>query len=60
VYKNKIKKKIEYIKANKEYLNKKAREKIECKCGAIFCRDNLSKHLKTEKHLIFINSKPNI
>tara|TARA_R110000851_G_scaffold291779_1_gene446184 strand:- start:15 stop:674 length:660 start_codon:yes stop_codon:yes gene_type:complete len=45
----------EYRKANKDVLNEKKKEKITCECGSIFSKGSLSRHIKTNKHLIFIN-----
>jgi hypothetical protein len=56
----------EYYKNNKEKLNeyqkeymkqyRENQEKINCECGGNFTNSSKSKHLKTKKHLNFINT----
>jgi hypothetical protein len=38
-----------------EYKKKYIKLKMTCECGSIFTKVNLSQHLKTKKHLDFIN-----
>ena len=40
----------QYRETNKEKLNEKAREKIQCECGCMISRDHISKHRKSKKH----------
>ena len=61
-YKNKeqkIEKVKEYYNKNKEKVKERESIKITCECGSIFRKYGLQKHVKTEKHLKFIenNSK---
>lgn len=42
---------------NKEEINKKQNEKINCECGSIIARANLRKHQQSKKHQNFMNSK---
>ena len=42
-----------YIK-NKSNLSEKRKEKIECECGSIVRKADMSKHIKTNKHQSFI------
>ena len=53
LYQNKEKRE-EYLKqyreVKKEELNKKAKEKITCECGAIVARGGIAEHKKTLKH----------
>jgi hypothetical protein len=43
------------------YINTKEtlKEKITCECGSIICKCDISKHLKTKKHLAFVASNTN-
>ena len=41
---------------NKEQKRQKAKEKIECACGAIVCRAKMTDHKKTLKHQQYIQS----
>ena len=45
----------EYHEKNKDVIEEKMKEKITCVCGSIFRKDALSRHIKNNKHLIFIN-----
>ena len=42
---------LEYYHKNREQINKKRSEKIECECGSVISRSILYKHKKTKKHL---------
>ena len=48
----------EYREANKEKIaeNKKEyrAEKIHCECGSSICKDKLSRHKKSQKHINFL------
>jgi hypothetical protein len=46
-----------YREENKEARKKKAEEKITCECGSVYRRDVKAKHLKTKKHLKFVEFK---
>lgn len=48
--KNKVKYKMKY-QLNKEALYKKAKTPVKCECGMTTRKDNLSRHLKTKKHI---------
>jgi len=37
--------------------NQKKKEKITCVCGLVLSRGNMSHHIKTKKHITFINSE---
>ena len=55
--KDKIKeRKKKYREENKEKINEKRRENCECECGGKFSNSNRARHLKTKKHLDFINN----
>ena len=41
---------------NREEINKKRNEKIECECGSVISRSVLCKHKKTKKHINFITN----
>lgn len=45
-----------YRTENKIKINEKAKEKITCECGSIFRKSDLSKHLRTNKHITFIEN----
>jgi hypothetical protein len=51
--KNKVKCKNWYYE-NKERVDKYKKEKIECDCGSIVSRTNLTRHKKSKKHLKFL------
>ena len=39
-----------YYEENKEIINEKRKEKVECDCGCIIRKDELVRHLKTQRH----------
>jgi hypothetical protein len=41
----------EYKQANRQIINEKKRQKIECECGHTYSRSNKSVHIKSKKHL---------
>jgi len=45
----------EYYKANKDMIREREREKIKCECGSIIMRNSKSRHVKSEKHINYIN-----
>ena len=49
----------EYRANNKEQIKEKAKEKakekINCLCGSIFCKDRITRHEKTKKKKLFLN-----
>ena len=47
----------EYYEDNKEKLAEKHKEKVQCGCGSEFRKDSLSRHLKTKKHLAWVESQ---
>lgn len=54
--KDKIKEmKKEYRKNNKDKISEKNKEKVTCECGSVLTQQHLSRHLKSKKHLNFIN-----
>jgi len=46
----------QYYETNKEQINEKAKEKMTCECGSIFRKADKSKHVKSNKHINFINN----
>tara|TARA_R110000803_G_C11759441_1_gene293712 strand:- start:21 stop:509 length:489 start_codon:yes stop_codon:yes gene_type:complete len=50
----------QYRDNNKEYLVKKSKEKITCKCGCLIVEANISKHQKTPKHIKLMEEKNNL
>lgn len=42
---------------NKNYILQKAKEKVECECGSILRKWDLTRHLKTKKHQDFITNQ---
>ncbi len=53
--------KLEYMKQyhqdNKEQRNEMRNRKVECGCGSTFARQYRYLHIKTPKHLEFVNNK---
>jgi Uri superfamily endonuclease len=47
----------EYYENNKENINEKRSEKIECDCGGKYTQGHKSHHFKTKKHTKFMNSQ---
>ena len=45
-----------YWEKNATKLNEKRKEKITCECGHILCKRDISKHIKSKKHLNYINN----
>ena len=45
-----------YREENKERLNEKAKEKIQCECGGKFLKRHKSTHFKTKKHQSFVSA----
>ena len=43
-----------YNEKNKEIINKKKTEKIECECGVFVCRAAIARHRKTNKHKLLM------
>ena len=52
--KNKIK---EYYEANKDKISKRKSEKINCECGAVIRKGDLSRHKKTTKHILLATTE---
>jgi hypothetical protein len=46
-----------YRQNNKDELNAKGREVIKCECGADFTRTNKQRHMKSLKHINFVNEQ---
>ena len=49
----------EYYEKNRDKMSEKKKEKIICECGSKLRKSDLSQHLKTKKHINFINSANN-
>lgn len=55
--KDKIKEyKKEYYETNKEKIKEQFKEKINCLCGSIICKNEKTRHEKSKKHQLFLNS----
>jgi hypothetical protein len=48
---------IEYRKNNKELISRKRNEKVNCECGCIVNKTNLSRHKISNKHLYLLQNK---
>ena len=46
----------EYKKQNRELIDEKAKEKIECECGSNVRKSDLARHRKSQKHLDYLNN----
>ena len=44
----------QYNEEHKDELNEKKRQKITCECGCIVTKNNLARHSKSKKHIIFM------
>jgi hypothetical protein len=53
---NKIKSK-QYYHDNKEFILKKNKEKVQCRCGSWVCRVQMRRHVLTKKHEFLMNIK---
>ena len=42
----------QYYQNNKQYLS----EKVECECGSVVSRNNITRHKKSVKHINFVNT----
>ncbi len=49
----------EYRENNREKLKDKSKEKYTCKCGVTLCKTSKYRHIKTKKHINFINNQTN-
>jgi len=47
----------EYHQKNKEQIKARKTEKIECICGSIISKGNISKHKKAKKHIRFLEQQ---
>jgi hypothetical protein len=47
----------EYNEKNREIINEKKNEKFECECGGKYTRSNKGNHIKTKKHIEYLESK---
>ena len=56
-YKNHKDDRTKYIEANKVKISQYKKEKIECECGCMIRRSDLSKHKKTQKHKDLMNEQ---
>ena len=52
-----IKQRKEYREDNKDKIRKNKNKKINCECGGRYIINNKSRHLKTKKHINYLNSK---
>ena len=53
---NKIKeKKKQYYNDNKDKINEKKKVKVECECGSVVRKGDLTRHKKSKKHQNYIN-----
>jgi len=50
-------KKKEYYHANKDKILEQMKEKYTCECGVELCKSNKSNHVKSKKHINFINNQ---
>jgi hypothetical protein len=41
-----------FYQKHKEEIAEKNKEKIKCECGTFICRNNVSKHRKTQTHML--------
>lgn len=48
-----------YAQYNRESLNEKRSEKFNCDCGGKYVMSNKARHLRTEKHINYINALKN-
>ena len=46
-----------YYKNREKILEKLSSRKITCECGSVFTSNHLARHLKTKKHLDYLESK---
>jgi len=46
----------EWGEKNKELIKEKKTEKFDCDCGGKYLHNNKARHLKTKKHIAFMNS----
>tara|TARA_R110000868_G_scaffold77528_1_gene221873 strand:+ start:66 stop:722 length:657 start_codon:yes stop_codon:yes gene_type:complete len=46
----------EYRENNKDKISEKTKEKIECECGSIFRKGEISRHKKSKKHQKYLES----
>jgi len=46
-----------YRDDNKEKLSKQKKERVECECGSIVNRGELSRHRKSKKHINLMKEK---
>jgi len=46
-----------YKEKNREQTNKKLKEKVECECGSIIRKNDISKHRRTKKHIKLLEEK---
>jgi len=51
-----IQKELARYHANIEEMHEKRKETITCDCGVVRRKDGFSKHLKSKKHLNYINT----
>jgi len=49
----------EYYYHNKDEILEKSKEKITCECGAIVCKNHISRHRITQKHLKLLEKNKN-
>ena len=49
----------EYQESKKEELKKKRSEGVECECGGHYTVSNRHIHMKTKKHIVYLEKKGN-
>jgi len=47
----------EYYLQNREIINKKRYEKIECECGSSYTKNHQARHFKSKKHIEYLERK---
>jgi hypothetical protein len=45
-----------YYESNKEHIIEKHKEKMTCECGSVICKGVKSRHLKTKRHINYLNN----
>lgn len=51
---------IERRKGRWKWRENKGRQKIKCECGAVICKREIARHIKSEKHKCFILGKSSL
>ena len=48
-----------YWSENGQKINEKRKEKVTCECGTVLSKWNMTKHVKTNKHISYLNNSEN-